>query len=139
MPTGQRFEQQVGKRTFRIVLIKPSHYDDDGYLIQWWRSSIPSNSLASVYGLLRECAHECVLGPDVEIEIEAYDECNTIIDIDGVIRRINAALRRRSRAISRSSSRSCRSTSSNSSFSPLYRGPRITRSFTSGGSPWTPT
>jgi len=25
---------------FRLVLIKPSHYDDDGYVIQWWRSSI---------------------------------------------------------------------------------------------------
>ena len=28
----------------------------DGYVIQWWRSTIPSNSLASVYGLLAECA-----------------------------------------------------------------------------------
>jgi radical SAM superfamily enzyme YgiQ (UPF0313 family) len=81
---------EVGKRAFRIVLIKPSHYDDDGYVIQWWRSSIPSNSLASVYGLLQECGHERVLGPGVDIEIEAYDECNTIIDIDGVIRRVKA-------------------------------------------------
>jgi radical SAM superfamily enzyme YgiQ (UPF0313 family) len=80
----------MGKRAFRIVLIKPSHYDDDGYVIQWRRSSIPSNSLASVYGLLQECAHERVLGPDTNIEIEAYDECNTVIDIDGVIRRIRA-------------------------------------------------
>ena len=22
-------------RTFKIVLIKPSHYDDNGYVIQW--------------------------------------------------------------------------------------------------------
>jgi len=44
------------RRTLKIVLIKPSHYDNDGYVIQWWRSGIPSNSLASVYGLLRKCA-----------------------------------------------------------------------------------
>ena len=44
------------QRKFTIVLIKPSHYDDDGYVIQWRRSTIPSNSLASVYGLLAECA-----------------------------------------------------------------------------------
>ena len=69
------------QRKFTIVLIKPSHYDDDGYVIQWRRSTIPSNSLASVYGLLAECADERVLGPDVEIEIEVYDECNTIVDI----------------------------------------------------------
>ena len=71
----------MAQRTFKIVLIKPSHYDADGYVIQWWRSTIPSNSLASVYGLLSECADEQVLGPDVDIEIEAYDECNTVIDV----------------------------------------------------------
>src|SRR5262245_2392461 len=76
---------------FKIVLIKPSHYDANGYVIQWWRSTIPSNSLASVYGLLGECAEARVLGPDVDIEIDAYDECNTIIDIKGTIGKIRAA------------------------------------------------
>jgi hypothetical protein len=78
-------------RTFKVVLIKPSHYDADGYVIQWWRSTVPSNSLASVYGLLAECAEAKVLGPDVDIEIEAYDECNTIIDVKDTIRQIRAA------------------------------------------------
>ena len=81
----------MGRRQFRVILIKPSHYDADGYVIQWWRSTIPSNSLASVYGLIAECAAAKVLGPDVDIEIEAYDECNTIIDIKGTIRKIRAA------------------------------------------------
>ena len=31
------------------------------------------------------------LGPDVDIEIEAYDECNTVIDVKGTIRAIRAA------------------------------------------------
>ena len=75
-------------RKFTIVLIKPSHYDDDGYVIQWRRSTIPSNSLASVYGLLAECATERILGPEVDIEIEIYDECNTIVDIPGISKRI---------------------------------------------------
>ena len=48
----------MAERAFRIILIKPSHYDDDGYVIQWRRSTIPSNSLASVYGLLTICAEE---------------------------------------------------------------------------------
>jgi hypothetical protein len=26
------------RKHFRIVLIKPSHYDDDGYVIRWYRS-----------------------------------------------------------------------------------------------------
>ena len=81
----------MGKQTFRIILIKPSHYDDDGYVIQWWLSTIPSNSLASVYGLLAACAEEKALGPDVDIEIEAYDECNKIIDVKAMAKRIKDA------------------------------------------------
>ncbi len=81
----------MDKRTFRVILIKPSHYDDDGYEIQWWLSTIPSNSLASVYGLLAVCAEEKALGPDVDIELEAYDECNKIIDVKAMAKRIKAA------------------------------------------------
>ena len=69
---------------FKIILIKPGHYDADGYVIQWWRSTMPSNSLASVYALLAECAEERVLGPDVDIEIEACDECNTVVNVKKV-------------------------------------------------------
>jgi hypothetical protein len=42
------------KRRFQLVLIKPSHYDDDGYVVQWRRSLIPSNSLSCVYALARD-------------------------------------------------------------------------------------
>jgi radical SAM superfamily enzyme YgiQ (UPF0313 family) len=81
----------VAGRTFKVILIKPSHYDADGYVIQWWRSLVPSNSLASMYGLMAECAAEKALGDDVEIDIEAYDECNTVIDLKGAIRKIHDA------------------------------------------------
>ena len=81
----------MSKRTFRVVLIKPSHYDANGYVIQWRRSSIPSNSLASLYGLIEQCADDKVLGPDVDIEIEASDECNTVIDVKKAIRSIRNA------------------------------------------------
>src|SRR5216110_2362092 len=67
------------KQRFCLVLIKPSHYDDDGYVIQWLRSAIPSNSLAVLYGLALECAEHKVLGQDVELEIRAFDETNTRI------------------------------------------------------------
>ncbi len=79
------------KRAFRVVLIKPSHYDQDGYVIQWLRSTLPSNSLASVYGLIEECARDRVLGPDIDIEVEACDECNTVVDVTGAAKRIRAA------------------------------------------------
>jgi hypothetical protein len=87
----RRWGSILAKRAFRVALIKPSHYDQDGYVIQWWRSTLPSNSLASVHGLVKECAENRVLGPDVDIEIEACDECNTIVDVKGVAKRIRAA------------------------------------------------
>src|SRR5215475_9527178 len=65
------------QRRFRLVLIKPSHYDDDGYVIQWYRSAIPSNSLAVLYGLAKNCAEEKRLGQDIELEILWFDETNT--------------------------------------------------------------
>jgi hypothetical protein len=81
----------MSKRRFKIVLIVPSHYDDDGYVIQWLRSMIPSNSLASVYGLLNECADAKVLGRDVDIEVDPYDEMNAVIKVNRIIRNIRAA------------------------------------------------
>ncbi|MFN3658128.1 MAG: B12-binding domain-containing radical SAM protein [Pseudolabrys sp.] len=68
-----------GSRRFCLILVKPSHYDDDGYVIQWYRSPIPSNSLASLFGLAKDCAERRVLGDDVAVEIHAFDETNTRI------------------------------------------------------------
>ena len=68
------------KQKFSLVLVKPSHYDDDGYVIQWFRSSMPANSLACLYGLAVECDQEKVLGKNVELEIHAFDETNTHIN-----------------------------------------------------------
>jgi radical SAM superfamily enzyme YgiQ (UPF0313 family) len=80
-----------GMRRFQLVLIKPSHYDDDGYVIRWWRTLIPSNSLAAVYGLAIDCAERQVLGPDVAIDIEAIDETNTRVNHRKLIRRFTQA------------------------------------------------
>ena len=81
----------MGDRRFVVELIKPSHYDDDGYVIQWWKSWIPSNSLACLYGIASDIASRRALGDDVAIEIHAYDECHTVIPIRRIIRRIKAA------------------------------------------------
>src|SRR5215813_7988096 len=69
----------MAAQKFSLVLIKPSHYDDDGYVIQWLRSAVPSNSLAVVHGLVQDCQKRRVLGDDVEIVITSMDEDNTRI------------------------------------------------------------
>jgi len=79
--------QPTVSRRFQLVLIKPSHYDDDGYVIRWWRALIPSNSLAAIYAIAADCAGREVLGPDVAIDIDAIDETNCRVDIPKLLAR----------------------------------------------------
>jgi radical SAM superfamily enzyme YgiQ (UPF0313 family) len=80
----------TARRRFQLVLIKPSHYDDDGYVIRWVRSMIPANSLAAVHGIARDCAERHVLGPDVAIDILTFDETNAFIDLPKIVRHLRA-------------------------------------------------
>ena len=57
--------QSLIRRRFRVVLIKPSHYDEDGSVIQWWKAWMPSNSLACLYGLTQDLDERKALGEDV--------------------------------------------------------------------------
>lgn len=74
---------------FVLVLIKPSHYDAEGYVIQWLKGTIPSNTLAQLYGLAQDCAERRVLGDDTAIEIDAYDETNQRIKTGKIIRELS--------------------------------------------------
>ena len=77
----------ITKTKFFVELIKPSHYDDDGYVIQWRKSWIPSNTLACINALTQDAADRNVLGNDVEFVINAYDEMNIVIPVTDIIRR----------------------------------------------------
>src|SRR5262245_24071198 len=76
----------AGTKSFHLLLIKPSHYDDDGYVIQWARTDTPSNSLAVLHGLASDCAQRRVLGDDVDIRISVADETNQRIKIRRIVR-----------------------------------------------------
>jgi radical SAM superfamily enzyme YgiQ (UPF0313 family) len=73
---------------FQFILIKPSHYDRDGYVVQWMRSTMPSNSLAAVYSLAQGAADRQILGPDLPIDVLAIDETNARVKTKDLIRRI---------------------------------------------------
>jgi hypothetical protein len=79
------------RKRFCLVLVKPTHYCDDGYPITWYRSAIPSNSLACIYGIARDYADQGVLGDDVDFDIHALDEANTSIRIEKIIKLIKSA------------------------------------------------
>jgi radical SAM superfamily enzyme YgiQ (UPF0313 family) len=73
---------------FQLILIKPSHYDNEGYVVQWLRSTMPSNSLAAVFSLARGAAERQLLGPDLPIDVMAMDETNTRVRPREIARRI---------------------------------------------------
>ena len=73
---------------FHFVMIKPSHYDDDGYPIQWLRSAIPSNTLACLNALAQDASRRAVLGPNVDIRLHTFDETNRRVKPEQIIRMI---------------------------------------------------
>lgn len=79
------------RQVFHFVMIKPTHYDLDGYPIQWLRSAIPSNTLAAMNGLVSDGRQRQVLGPDVDIRIQVFDETNSRVRPDRIIRDIKQA------------------------------------------------
>jgi hypothetical protein len=80
-----------GSGLFHFVMIKPSHYDDDGYPIQWFRSAIPSNTLACLNGLAEDARRRQALGPGVEMQLHTYDETNRRVRPDHIIHMIRKA------------------------------------------------
>jgi len=57
-----------------VVYIRPSRYDDDGYVVRYWRGVQPSNTLCCLEGLTRAVADSGELGPDVQVTVETHDD-----------------------------------------------------------------
>jgi len=76
------------QQVFHLILIKPTHYDDDGYPLQWRTFTLPSNSLACLYGLARDCRERQVLGEQVDIRIHAIDESSRRVDPQALLKMI---------------------------------------------------
>lgn len=79
------------KKKFHLLLIKPSRYDDDGYVIQWRRVSHPVASLMVLNALAEDCAKRSVLGPDVDIRVEALEDQSGLPPVAKMIHRIKQA------------------------------------------------
>lgn len=85
VPSGTPAPEGVGR--FHIILIKPSKYDDDGYVMRYLRGVLPSNTLATLSALSEEVAERGELGA-VRLEITAVDEVVERVDVKAIARRI---------------------------------------------------
>jgi len=72
-------------RKLVLYLIKPSKYDDDGYVIRHWVGVVPSNTLATLRALTEDVRRRRALGA-VEIEIHQLDETVQRIPLERISR-----------------------------------------------------
>jgi radical SAM superfamily enzyme YgiQ (UPF0313 family) len=71
-------------KRLRIVLIKPSKYDDDGYVVRFWKGVLPSNTLNVLHGLTEDVKRRRVLR-DIEIDVATFDETAEKIPVKKII------------------------------------------------------
>ena len=91
-PPANQIQHDIETRTgdirgLHVVLLKPSKYDDDGYVLRHWRGVLPSNTMACLYGLTEDVKHRQALRKDLDISIELLDEAVQKINVAKIVRR----------------------------------------------------
>ena len=61
-------------KELHVYLIKPTQYDDDGYVVRHWRGVLPSNTLACMAGLTEDAVAKKRLGESLQVKIHLLDE-----------------------------------------------------------------
>jgi radical SAM superfamily enzyme YgiQ (UPF0313 family) len=75
-----------GVRTLKVILVKPSKYDEEGYVVRFVRGVLPSNTLAALASLTEEASLRGDLGP-VEVETLLLDDGVQRVDVDALATR----------------------------------------------------
>jgi radical SAM superfamily enzyme YgiQ (UPF0313 family) len=60
-------------RRLVVILIRPSKYDDEGYVVRHWRGAVPSNTLSCLHSLTEDAIRSGELGP-IDVRVEVVDE-----------------------------------------------------------------
>jgi Radical SAM superfamily len=61
-------------KKLNLYLIKPTQYDDDGYVVRHWRGVLPSNTLACLAGLSEDVVAQGRLGKSLQVKLYVLDE-----------------------------------------------------------------
>src|SRR3990170_8018345 len=79
LPEARRY------RTFHVVLVKPSKYDDEGYVVRFWKGGLPSNTLSVLHGLTQDVIDRRVFG-NLKIDVVTFDETAEKLPIRKIVR-----------------------------------------------------
>lgn len=80
---GNKKKMFKHKPALNVILVRPSKYDDDGYVIHHVRGVLPSNTLNALNGLFRDAAQSM----GVNIDIHPIDETVQLVVPERVIRK----------------------------------------------------
>jgi radical SAM superfamily enzyme YgiQ (UPF0313 family) len=69
-----------------LYLIKPSQYDDEGYVVRHWRGVLPSNTLACLAGLTEDVVAKKLLGDSLEVKVHLLDEAVDRVPVKQICR-----------------------------------------------------
>jgi hypothetical protein len=83
----QNLRHPASPQRLVVVLIKPSKYDDLGYVIRYRKGFLPSNTLACLAALTDEVCRKETLGAGLEWRIELLDDTVQDIPVDAIGRR----------------------------------------------------
>jgi len=73
-------------KRLHIYLIKPSQYDDQGYVVRHWRGVLPSNTLACLAGLTEDVIRKKSLGVSLRIRLHLLDESVERVPVERICR-----------------------------------------------------
>lgn len=76
----------MNRQCLKVIYIRPSTYDDDGYVVRYWRGVLPSNTLACLKALTDALAQQQALGPEVDVSVEVYDDTVQRVPIQKIAR-----------------------------------------------------
>ncbi|MBZ5552733.1 MAG: radical SAM protein [Acidobacteriia bacterium] len=73
-------------RRINLFLIKPSNYDDDGYVVTHFRGVLPSNTLSCLAALTEDVLKRKTLGEGLDIRVHLLDETVQKIPVKKICR-----------------------------------------------------
>ncbi len=66
-------------RRLVVILVRPSRYDDEGYVVRHFRGVLPSNTLSCLNSLTEDAVRTGAIG-DLEVHVEVLDEIVSRVD-----------------------------------------------------------
>src|SRR5438034_11821996 len=81
-----RQASSVLNRCVQLFLIKPSNYDEQGYVVTHFRGVLPSNTLNCLAALTQDVVNKKMLGEDIDVQVHLFDETVQKIPVEKICR-----------------------------------------------------